>query len=556
MLISEYDAFVKKTDQSIGRPREDQLDIARYGLVAEIGSVVSAIKKKLLGEASGGVWNCPNEEIVEELGDVMWYCFSLARIANPDRPVNIFAHDIARLKTQISSKDEAARKISRQLDPSKRSEFLEAAEKFPKRTKALEFEDYQSLAILTARTKDKTLAGVCLAVLLQLSAQLFRAKLPSSEREINKDVADEPVNDVLGEIAWHVSALASIFELSLSDVAEKNVDKASSRWAPDSKKLHDEGFPEAEKLPRQFEVAFVTVEQGRSRMYVDGRRLGDELTDNAYEDDGYRYHDVMHLANAAKLGWSPVLRNLMKRKRKSDAKKDEVEDGARAQIVEEAVIKAIHSEGERIASFRAAERGDEPVPLFQSSADISFRFLKLIQNMVKPLEVYGNSLGDWEAAILAGFQIYHKLRCEQQGTVKVDLEQGTLEFRPEVYVDLDGQVAGLGTAYIRAEDINVTWNEGEVSGRELGIYLGNQDELVRLVAQKRAILRSLEILNPAQQDFQDLEVIDVTGGQRISVKAKGGVQKAMWKRRVVSFRTSSIVLGPGFHCTAIAMTDK
>ena len=63
--------------------------------------------------------------------------------------------------------------------------------------------------------------------------------------------------------------------------------------------------------------------------------LGDDLTDNSYREDGYRFHDVMHLANVACLHWSPVLHALMKRKRKSNRRTDEVEDGARAMIFEE-----------------------------------------------------------------------------------------------------------------------------------------------------------------------------------------------------------------------------
>ena len=50
---------------------------------------------------------------------------------------------------------------------------------------------------------------------------------------------------------------------------------------------------------------------------MSGEKIGDELTDNAYKDDGYRFHDVFHSAYVAILGWSPVIRKLLKRKRKS-----------------------------------------------------------------------------------------------------------------------------------------------------------------------------------------------------------------------------------------------
>ncbi|MFX5743284.1 pyrophosphatase, partial [Acinetobacter baumannii] len=58
--------------------------------------------------------------------------------------------------------------------------------------------------------------------------------------------------------------------------------------------------------------------------------VGDRLTDNAAEPDDYRFHDVFHYAYIAVLGWSPVIRSLLRLKRKSVPKIDEVDDGARA----------------------------------------------------------------------------------------------------------------------------------------------------------------------------------------------------------------------------------
>jgi hypothetical protein len=54
------------------------------------------------------------------------------------------------------------------------------------------------------------------------------------------------------------------------------------------------------------------------------------MADNAYERAGYRFHDVFHLAFAAVLGWSPITRALLKRKRKSSPEVDEVEDRGRS----------------------------------------------------------------------------------------------------------------------------------------------------------------------------------------------------------------------------------
>ena len=50
------------------------------------------------------------EEIIEELGDVTWYCFSLAQIHNKDRSVNVFIKDIALLKKEIGTDNDRAEK--------------------------------------------------------------------------------------------------------------------------------------------------------------------------------------------------------------------------------------------------------------------------------------------------------------------------------------------------------------------------------------------------------------------------------------------------------------
>ena len=98
--------------------------------------------------------------------------------------------------------------------------------------------------------------------------------------------------------------------------------------------------PEGERLPRRFEVELVDVEgedRQRVRVLINGKPFGAELTDNAYDPDGYRFHDVFHFAYAAVLGWSPITRALLRRKRKSRPLLDEVEDGGRAAVIEEGV---------------------------------------------------------------------------------------------------------------------------------------------------------------------------------------------------------------------------
>jgi NTP pyrophosphatase (non-canonical NTP hydrolase) len=552
MLVSDYDKFVKLTDQSLNKSREVRLDIATYGLASEIGSVVSAIKKRLLAEGGEEQWNVANEEIVEELGDVVWYCFSLAGIANPEKPVNIFAHDIANLKREIGGDDPRANRIRGVLDPLKREEFLRAAESFPKRTKLMQFDDYQSTAFLTARTEPRTLVVVCLAVLWQLSAQLFRRKLPSIELELNTALVDRPINDILGEIAWHVAALASIYTLKLGDIAQKNIEKVSFRLdRAHPTPLHDEGCLSSQRFPRQFEVAFVTISKGRSRMYLNGRRLGDDLTDNAYDEDGYRFHDVMHIANAAKLGWSPVLRDLMKRKRKADPKVDEVEDGARARIVEEAIVKAVHSEGKRLAEQRGRREPDTPLHLFPDRSEITFRFLKFIHSLVAGIEAVKNRYWEWEDAIVCGQDLFYRLRCEEQGTVVVDLTQRSISFKPEVCVRLTGKVAGIGSARLAADELK---EELRLQGQDIDCDVTAIDDATRVAVIKRAVLGAAGI-EPTELHLSALQITELNGND-ISVKALGPVREAFWNRSIISFSAAPLRGAAGeFYCTVIALTD-
>jgi hypothetical protein len=322
--------------------------------------------------------------------------------------------------------------------------------------------------------------------------------------------------------------------------------------------LHDDEFKPHEKFPRKFEVAFVMVGKGRLRMYMNGKRLGDELTDNSYEDDGYRFHDVMHLAGVANLGWSPVLRDLLKKKRKSDPEIDEVEDGARARIVEEAVIKAIHSEGLRVSAPRRRLASGHPVQLFKYKYEITFQFLEFIANLTKGLEVEDNQFWEWENAILQGNEVFCELRKEEQGTVTVDLDRRCISFRPEVYVDSPGAVMGMGSAavdlsrYEPGNRRNLVATDWAGEKRDLLNQGASALQIAQRVVVKNAILDALEI-PPTSANYTDLGIRPLERG--ISVRARGAVRDAMWRRKIISFRTTLTQTGPIVLGTAIAISD-
>jgi NTP pyrophosphatase (non-canonical NTP hydrolase) len=553
MRVSDYQAFVNDSDQFKDRSRPERLDIALYGLAGEIGSIAAAIKKRLLGSKEAS-WQVTNDEIVEELGDAFWYCFQLAEILRPGHEVNILALDTQNRRSEIGADDDRARLIRGVLTPERSTQFLEAAQTFPSDASEITFDAYQELAFLTARTSEAMLVEVCLAVLWQLNAELLRQNLPPIERELNKKLPDRDMNDVLGEIIWHLSALASLYQLKLSDIVGRNASKIEGRRDRSQRTpLHDHSDKPAEQLPRKFEIAFVTLGNNHARLYYEGRRLGDPLTDNSYDDDGYRYHDVMHLANAAVLGWSPVLRKLLGKKRKSDPKIDEVEDGARAQIVEEAVIKAIHAEGMRLARLEAGEQ-PEQARLFPNRNDISFRFLRLIRTFVADLEAKDNLFWEWEDTIYVGHEMFHRLRQEGQGTITVDLNHQSLAFRPEVCIDINGSVAAFGSAVVSfaaAEaDLRALLTKVE---RERTSF-PDEESIRTHIARKCAILDALGFGDKPEPPHSSLDVTPLDM-HRISVRGKGVVGQALRQRNIVRFRTTLARSSTALHCTALGMAD-
>ncbi|MDQ3139149.1 MAG: nucleoside triphosphate pyrophosphohydrolase family protein, partial [Pseudomonadota bacterium] len=130
------------------------------------------------------------------------------------------------------------------------------------------------------------------------------------------------VGEELGDLLWYVANVASKFGLDLDDIAEHNLTKVRARWSSPSVNAPDldSALPAGERLPRQMTVRLVeesgSTDRPKVRMTINGEGIGSLLGDNAYDPDGYRFHDVFHLAYAAVLGWSPNLRAFLKRKRK------------------------------------------------------------------------------------------------------------------------------------------------------------------------------------------------------------------------------------------------
>ena len=225
----------------------------------------------------------------------------------------------------------------------------------------------------------------------------------------------ENVQEELGDLLWYVAVLSAKFDLSLSAIADANLKKTSGRWGTRVAEMHppyDAHFPPQEQLPRRFTVTFSEkLVDGKNKVVIelDGKPIGNSLTDNNQYEDGYRYHDAFHLAFAAVLGWSPVIRKLLARKRKSDLQVDENEDGGRAIVIEEGIAAYVFDYGEYHDDLRDVRAVD-------------FDVLKTVKSMTHRLEVSSKNWGDWERAIMAGWRIFRELKTNCGGVVKCDLD--------------------------------------------------------------------------------------------------------------------------------------
>lgn len=290
----------------------------------------------------------------------------------------------------------------------------------------MDFDDYQKEALRTDRVPARGGADDAASLIVpMLGLAGETGQLLSEYKKHLRDgeahrLFKERVAEELGDLLWYIANVASKFELSLSDIATANLSKVRERWANDRVEpfSFDAELPESERLPRRFEVELIDViaEAGqRVRVLIDGEPFGAELTDNAYDPDGYRFHDVFHFAYAAVLGWSPITRSLLRRKRKSRPLLDEVEDGGRAAVIEEGVA---------ALAFDYARRHR----MLEGVATLDFQLLRTIKDMTSHLEVCQRTTGEWEQAILQGFDVWRAVFAARGGRIAMDLGSRRLSY--------------------------------------------------------------------------------------------------------------------------------
>lgn len=130
---------------------------------------------------------------------------------------------------------------------------------------------------------------------------------------------------------------------------------------------------------------------------------------NGLTEAEQRLNAGVHLLEEGRL-----IEAIVKRKRKSNPSVDEVEDGGRARVIEEGISAMVFSYAERNKFLDGAQ-------------GVNYELLRTIKHMTDHLEVRSRSEGDWEKAIMLGFELWREVRRCGQGRLHADLEKGTLE---------------------------------------------------------------------------------------------------------------------------------
>lgn len=382
--LAAYAEAALQTNQLQGGDARDQL---RFGLFGEVGSLLSLVKKE-----HRDLETADHNAITEEIGDALWYLANVAA-AYETSLSEAGAVAMQELQTRLNIKGASTTDVT--------------------------FEELDALLQLANRKLPELGRPKYLRELAAHAGQLL------STDPVTTDLLTGPAQTLLGHILADLAMVAMLFQQKLAEIAEANLQKIRSRWPganPKHLPLFDEESSELEQFPREFNMEFIEVmpHAGGTPHVIQrlhGINIGDRLTDNRADPDGYRFHDVFHLAYMVHLGWSPVIRGLLKIKRKSNPDVDENEDGARATIIEEAVSTWIFNHAHMRGYFANKPKGR-----------LNYELLKQVHNMVNGYEAAKCPLWQWELAILEGFAIFRALMEHGGGLVKVNLNTRTLQF--------------------------------------------------------------------------------------------------------------------------------
>ena len=367
LLLSEYAAEVAATDV-LG---STDFNPVLQGLYGEVGGIMATAKKHVREKSAYPGFRLAAEE---EFGDTLWYLAAICRrMQVPLEEIFTEAANHGNFKNVGAASDIATGVLA-----------------------------YIAIPVAPSISLDATLVRLGQAAAALLGNKPERADLVAFARAYLD--------------AIHAAKLA------FSDVARGNLRKARGAFLePQAVDLvgldFDNTFGIEEQLPREFKIRVNQRGSGKSYLQWNGVFIGDPLTDNIADRDGYRFHDVFHFSYMAVLHWSPVIRALIKHKRKSDPSYDEEQDSGRAIVVEEGLTAWIFSKAKELNFFENQEK-------------VSLGILKTISEFVSGYEVEKCPLKLWEKAILEGYAVFRQLKANQGGWIVGNRELRTITYMP------------------------------------------------------------------------------------------------------------------------------
>ncbi|CAB3791464.1 pyrophosphatase [Paraburkholderia caffeinilytica] len=363
MILRDYFERIRPLDKL------HEINAVRLGLFGEVGSVLTTAKKK---SREGKLYDYETA-ITQELGDVIWYFFRLV--------------DRLNLTVDVLLPD--------QFWDDEKSLLLATNDPFCPVAQAA-VESHSDLEPVLERL------GSSAATLLNRS-------------RLDLEVIKADIQEFFASYLGTLQATG----ISFASVLENNLQKTEGRFLlPDFSTLptFDEDFDDDERLPAHFEISIIERPNGKSYLKWNDVFIGDPLTDNIETEDGYKFHDVFHMAHAAILHWSPTFRALIRHKRKSNPKYDEQQDGGRAIVIEEGLTAWIFSNAKNADLFREKEK-------------LSFDLLKGIKQFVNGYEVQKCPLSLWEKAILDGYRVFRELSQNRSGVIIGDRATRSISYR-------------------------------------------------------------------------------------------------------------------------------
>jgi hypothetical protein len=368
VLLQDYVNGIRPTD----RLPEDDLRPVLMGLFGEVGSIMAPAKKlHREKEAYPGY----RAAVEEEFGDALWYLTGLTRRAGYS------------LTDLVLSAMEA-----QNFDEQKETDDLQTS----------------SIGDLSTALSLHELDDVLLNLGSAASALLT---LRDDKREALR---------LLRSFTQTYIRASRTAGINLSRVMQRNLSKVRGRFLdPELSTMptFDSAFHDDERLPDRFEIVIRQRSNGQSCLEWNGVFIGDPLSDNIRDPDGFRYHDVFHFAHAAILHWSPTFRALIRHKRKSEGSIEEAQDSGRAIVVEEGLTAWLFP--------RAKE-----LNFFEGQTGVSFDLLKTVQEFVEGYEVEACPLKLWESAILQGYSVFRQVRAQNGGIIVGDRKARSISFNP------------------------------------------------------------------------------------------------------------------------------